>query len=295
MKGGRLVTPDQWASALSHPVAVSSEASGWRSGLIRRWAGGSGEIVQPPIDHHYVVLHLGGPKHVTRSGGGRTVSVSVQEGDLTLVPAGTQYDWKTVGPVDFVHLYVHPSRFGALIASKYDRDPASVALDEGVGICDPMLAQLMREMLEEMTVREIGAHSYLDALLDAALAQLARKHSTLGTTVQPLRSAISQQRLRRVFDYVEAHLAQSVRLDDLAAVAEFSRFHFSRSFQAAMGEPPMSYLVRRRLEKAKQLLRTSDLSVSAVAQESGLGAPSQFAALFKRATGSTPSDYRRQQ
>ena len=294
MKAGRLVTPDQWAVSLAQSLAASSDAGGWRSGLIRRWAGGSGEIVQPPMDHHYVVLHLGGPKHVTRSGGGRTVSVSVEEGALTLVPAGTKYDWTTTGPIDFVHLYVHPSRLNALIASKYDRDAAGVALDEGIGIADPMLAQLMREMLAESTAEELGAHSYLDALLDAALAHLARRHSNLVAPVQPLRSALSQQRLRRVSDYIEAHFAQPVRLDDLAAAAGLSRFHFSRSFQAAMGEAPMAYLVRRRLEEAKRLLRTSDLRVSEIAQACGLGAASQFAALFKRATGFMPSAYRRQ-
>ena len=294
MKAERLGTPDQWAAALPHPLAASSDESGWRSGLIRRWAGGSGEIVQPPIDHHYVVLHLGGPKRVTRIGGGRTVSASVQEGELTLVPAGTRYDWMTVGPIDFVHLYVHPSRLGALVASAYDQDAASVTLDEGIGISDPLLAQLMREMLDGMAAPDPGSHSYLDALMEAALAQLARKHSTLGVPVQPLRSAMSRRRLRRVCDYVEAHLSQGLRLDDLAAVAGLSRYHFSRSFQAAMGEPPMTYLARRRLEKAKALLRTSDLPVFEVGARSGLGAPSQFAALFRRATGSTPSGYRRQ-
>lgn len=294
MTAGRLATPDQYARGLQAPWVLSSEAGGWRSGLVRRWTGGSGEISQPPIDHHYVVLHLGGPKHVTRSGGGRTVSAAVGEGALTLVPAGTRYDWTTVGPIDFAHLYVHPSRFSGLIASKYDRDPTAVTLDEQVGFEDPLLSHTLREMLSQVGEVSAEAHAYLDALFDVALAQLARKHSTLGPATRIARHALAPVRLRRVIDHVEAHIGEPMALSDLAWVAGLSRFHFSRAFQNAMGETPSAYLGRRRLELAKRLLRMSDLPHAEIARRAGLGGPSQFAAAFRRRVGQTPSDYRRQ-
>ncbi len=130
----RPTTPDHWAASLrgGSPV-ISSDRSGWRSGLVRRWTDVSGEISQPPIDHHYVVLHLGGPKHVTRIGAGRTHRASVAEGALMRVPAGTRYEWITVGPIDFAHLYVHPARFNSVIAGQFGRDPTAVTLDEQVG------------------------------------------------------------------------------------------------------------------------------------------------------------------
>ncbi len=294
MTGARLGTPDHYANTLQGPPVLSSEAGGWRTGLVRRWTGVSGEISQPPIDHHYVVLHLGGPKHVTRSGGGRTISAAVDEGALTLVPAGTRYEWMTVGPIDFAHLYVHPSRLSGLIASKYDRDPTTVTLDEQVGFNDPLLSQVMREMLRQVGEANTSAHAYLDALFDVALAQLAHKHSTLGQASRAARHALAPVRLRRVIDYVEANMGETISLDDLAHVAGLSRFYFSRAFQSAMGEPPTAYLARRRLELAKRLLRMSDLSHAQIARESGHGAPSQFAATFKRQTGQTPSNFRRQ-
>jgi AraC family transcriptional regulator len=294
MSGEELATPDQYASGLATPLVLSSDQAGWRSGLVRRWTGGSGEISQPPIDHHYVVLHLGGPKHVTRSGGGRTVSACVGEGALTLVPAGTRYDWVTVGPIDFAHLYVHPSRFSGLIASRYDRDPTAVTLDEAVGFEDPLLSQTLREMLAQFGRTGPDAHAYLDALFDVALAQLAHKHSTLGAPARPARHALAPVRLRRVIDHVEANIAEPLSLERLAAVAGLSRFHFSRAFQNAIGEGPSTYLARRRLELAKRLLRTSDLPHAEVARRAGLGGASHFAAVFKRHTGQTPSAYRRQ-
>ena len=292
--GERPTSPHGWADALRRddPV-VCSESAGWRSGLVRRWTGGTGRISQPPIDHHYLVLHLGGSKKVTRRGAGRTVCTAVDEGALTLVPAGTRYEWMTVGPIDFAHLYVHPSRLNNVIASKFDRDPASVTLNEQVGFEDALLSQTLQEMLIQVECGGASSNAYLDALLDVAVNNLVHKHSTVGAATRRARHALSPIRLRRVLEVAEARLASSLTLSDLAEVAGLSRHHFSRAFQVAMGEPPMTYLARRRLEAAKRLLREGDLPLAEVGRLSGLGSPSQFASGFRRRTGLTPSDFRR--
>ena len=293
-----LTTPDHWAASFCDVSPVtSSDRTGWRSGLVRRWTDVSGEISQPPIDHHYVVLHLGGPKHVTRIGAGRTHRTSVAEGALTLVPAGTGYEWITVGPIDFAHLYVHPGRLNSIIASQFDRDPTSVTLDEQVGFEDRLLSELIREMLVHAEQEDGGASGYLDTLFDFAVAKLAHQHSTLASTQvagRSVRGALAPLPLRRVLECVEGRLAETVSLSELADVAGLSRFHFSRAFQAAMGEPPMAYLAHRRLEVAKRMLRGADLPLAEIGRRSGLGSPSQFASSFRRGTGQTPSSYRRQ-
>jgi AraC family transcriptional regulator len=294
MPGDQLATPDQYGKSLQGAPVLSSEQAGWRSGLVRRWTNVSGDIRQPPIDHHYLVLHLGGPKRVTRAGGGRTVSTPVEAGALTLVPAGTRYDWVTVGPIDFAHLYVHPSRLSSLIALKFDRDPSSVTLDERIGFEDPLLSQTMRQMLAEVGHATSASGAYLDSLFDLTVAHLAHKHSTLGRPKTSKMQALTPLRLRRAIDYVEAHIAEPISLDDLAGAAELSRFHFGRSFHNAMGEPPLTYVMRRRLEMAKRLLRTSVRPLAEIARSTGLGTPSQFAANFRRHAGQTPSSYRRQ-
>ena len=286
-------TPETWAASLGGPPAVCSDVAGWRSGLLRRWTSVPGAIRQPPIDHHYVVLHLGGPKQVTRTGEGRTVRAQVAEGALTLVPAGTRYDWSTVGPIDFAHLYVHPSRLNSFIASRFDRDPAAVTLDEQVGFEDPLLAILIREMLDQVSRPGAGSGAYLDCMLDLAVAHLAHRHSTLSGVTPPARHALAPARLRRVLSFAEQRLAEPLALADLAKVAGLSRFHFSRAFRNATGEPPLAYLTRQRVEAAKRLLRETDLPMTEVARRSGHTSPSQFATSFRRRTGQTPSHFRR--
>ena len=290
----RAVTPEAWATRLSGPPMLSSEGFGWRSGLIRRWRGTEAEMSQPPLDHHYVVLHLGGAKRVTRIGEARSVTRHVEEGALTLVPAGTRYEWRTEGPIDFAHLYVHPARLNHAIAITFDRDAAAVALHDEVGFDDPLLQQIVRAMLAEVEQHGAAGRPYLEVLFDAALATLVRRHSSAGEVKAVARHALAPVRLRRVLDYMEASLALPVSLAALAEVAGLSRFHFSRAFRSAMGEPPLAYLARRRLETAKRMLRTSETPLREVARLSGFNSPSRFADRFRRHMGVTPSDYRRQ-
>lgn len=249
---------------------------------------------QPPLDHHYLVLHLGGPKRVTRTGGGVSRTADVPVGAVTIVPAGTRYEWNTIGPIDFAHLYIHPSRLNHVIATVFDRDPTAVRLEDAVGLVDPMLTETLQAMLAEAERPAEGGRRFLEVLFDTAVATLVRRHSTAGEVTALSRHALAPVRLRRVLDHVERRLGAPLTLAELSEVAGLSRFHFSRAFAAAMGEPPLAYVGRRRLETAKRLLRETDRPVGAVGAAAGFGSPSRFAEAFRRRTGLTPSAWRRQ-
>ncbi len=289
------VTPQTWAEDLSGPPVLTSSGLGWRSGLLRRWRGVQANISQPPLDHHYLVLHLGGPKRVKRTGMNGTLAVDIGEGGVTIVPAGTRYEWQTEGPIDFAHLYIHPARLNHAISLIAGREGSARCLEEKVGVNDPLLTQLLREMLDELQHRGGEGSPYTDALFDAVLSNLASKHASASVASHaPARHALAPIRLRRVLDHIEGALGHPIDLAGLAKVAGLSRFHFSRAFHNAMGEPPLTYVQRRRLDMAKRLLRGSEMPLAQVAREIGFASASHFSDTFKRHTGLQPSQYRRQ-
>ncbi|RIQ13738.1 AraC family transcriptional regulator [Jiangella rhizosphaerae] len=98
--------------------------------------------------------------------------------------------------------------------------------------------------------------------------------------------------LDRVADVVEARLGDPLTVDDLAAAAALSPFHFARAFKASTGLAPHEYVTSRRMERAKSLLLTSRLSVPEVAYAVGLSNVSHFRRMFRRHTGFLPSDLR---
>src|SRR5215471_21344818 len=108
----------------------------------------------------------------------------------------------------------------------------------------------------------------------------------MGTDLDELR------RLRRARDRMDREYAQPLDVAALARTALMSPAHFSRQFRAAYGETPYSYLMTRRIERAKLLLRRRDMSVTDVCMAVGCTSLGSFSARFTELVGETPTAYR---
>ena len=98
--------------------------------------------------------------------------------------------------------------------------------------------------------------------------------------------------LRRVREYIDAHLENNVSLEKLAGIAGLSISYFARAFKQSQGAAPHDYLMRRRLHRALELLAGTDLPLSAIAHGLGFSDQSHFARRFRQHFGVTPSRYR---
>lgn len=96
---------------------------------------------------------------------------------------------------------------------------------------------------------------------------------------------------KRVFEFIENHLAETISISALAALVQLSPYHFARAFKQTFGLPPHRYHMSRRVERAKVLL--ADRSVTEVAIAVGYAETSSFSASFRRTTGVSPSEFRR--
>ena len=104
---------------------------------------------------------------------------------------------------------------------------------------------------------------------------------------------LPRARLRAVIEYIEEHLDVSPSLEQMAAIAHISAYHFARQFMAATGLPPHQYVILRRVERAKHLLQAGTrLSLVEVAAHAGFSDQSQFCRHFKRLVGVTPGRFR---
>jgi AraC-like DNA-binding protein len=98
--------------------------------------------------------------------------------------------------------------------------------------------------------------------------------------------------LRRARDHIDRHYAADLDLDGLARVAGLSKYHFVRCFEAAYGETPIRYLTRRRIERAQDLLRHANLTVTEICTAVGFASLGSFSARFRELVGETPTAYR---
>lgn len=98
--------------------------------------------------------------------------------------------------------------------------------------------------------------------------------------------------LRRARDLADRHYAEPLDLDLLAGTANVSKYHFARCFARTYGEAPMRYLTRRRIERAQDLLRSANLSVTEVCMLVGFSSLGSFSSRFRELVGETPTEYR---
>ncbi len=244
---------------------------------------------QPPLDHHYLVVHLGGDKRVTRAHGERALSVDVRNRGFTTVEAGSAYSWRTDGPIAFGHVYLEPAWYAELIGEGFDRDPASVTLDEEVGGYDLLIGHLLTALVHATETDDVSLMQQ-QAALEAVLHRLFEHQASVPQ--RDSRMLITSTSVRRVSDYIATNLGEVITLDELAQTAGYSRFHFARGFRAATGMPPYAFVIRKRIARACEMLGERDIPIRSIAAATGFASHAQFSSRFRQITGLAPSAFR---
>jgi transcriptional regulator GlxA family with amidase domain len=117
-------------------------------------------------------------------------------------------------------------------------------------------------------------------------------HLALLAPAPQARGGLPPAAMRRVYEYIEAHLHDSIELAELAAIAGLSIFHFARQFKQSAGVTPHYYLIRSRVERARELLASTDLSLSEIAFATGFSDQSHLTRHFRQMIGVTPGQFR---
>jgi AraC family transcriptional regulator len=104
---------------------------------------------------------------------------------------------------------------------------------------------------------------------------------------------LTVRQVRVVTDYMDSHLTEKTTISELAALVDLTRFHFIRSFRQTAGVPPHQFMIRRRVDRAKELLLEQDTPITDVAAKTGFNSAVQLTRAFRRIVGTTPSKFRR--
>ena len=241
--------------------------------------------------YHGLVLFTGGEAEgEDRLAAGETHFDGVRPGDLHVYSRARneephQSRWTT--PISFVSVMLPP---GAVADACRGLGQAYDAMDfvSRFSVDDPMLEQLLRQLARELraaTVEDL----YTEHLLQMVAAHLVRYYAAGSPPSSAPSGGLPAARLRRVRAYIDAHLGDEITVADLAAVACYSKHHFSRVFKQSTGRSPYAYVIERRMQAARrQLEARPDASVAAIGREVGYPAPSHFSRQFKAHHGCAP-------
>jgi AraC family transcriptional regulator len=151
----------------------------------------------------------------------------------------------------------------------------------------------MQAVDAELNAGNAGGNLAADSLANVLAVYLIRYVSAPRGPARDPDGRLPRRRLRAVVAYIEDHLDVGLTLEELAAIAHLSPYHFARQFRAATGQPPHQFVIARRVERARQLLQEDgDLPLAQVASRAGFSDQSQFGRHFKRVVGVTPKRFR---
>jgi AraC family transcriptional regulator len=209
--------------------------------------------------------------------------------DSVLVSGLSAIRWRvTTGPMDLLEL-----RFSAEFRSRIDH--AGWIAAAPVHIVEDELFHRIAVLLLPSTA-ESGCRNgcvFAGNLAATVIAHVDRNYGA-GSERAVANSAdrLPASVLRQIHDAIESRLSEQLRVRDLAGLACLSEFHFLRAFKRSTGMPPHQYVTARRIERAKTLLSTTDLSVAEIAWRVGFSNTSHFNAQFRKHTGATPGAWR---
>ncbi len=129
--------------------------------------------------------------------------------------------------------------------------------------------------------------------LSFATALLTR-HSSVPARLSHYRGGLSQYKLRQVTDFINDNLAASLSLADMAKLLDMGPCHFARAFKESTGVSPHQYVLRRRVERALQLLKETRVNLADIAYDLGFSSQGHFTTVFRKLVGVSPSSYREQ-
>lgn len=145
-------------------------------------------------------------------------------------------------------------------------------------------------MTAELQMQDTASIAHVDSPLSASRPWA--EITSLPDYVRP-RRGLSRRALNRACSFIAENLGERFTLDDLARQAGVSRFHFARLFRVSTGDSPMAYLVKSRIERAKQMLLQGDRPVCEIAAVLGFCDQSHLTRTFRRLTGLTPREFAR--
>jgi AraC family transcriptional regulator len=273
---------------------AASDALGWAGLEAARYRGApASEINLSPLTHHALVLVTRPPEALDLLYEGVKRHAPLPAGSISVVPAGSPSLWRWGGRKDSLHVYLEPGLVERVAAETFGLDPARLTVPPLDGLDLPHLRAAMAAVDAELAAGGAGGRLAAESLANVLAVQLIRHVLAPARTERGPAGALPPGRLRAVVEYVEEHLDAGPRLEQLAAVARLSPYHFARQFKAATGLPPHEYIISRRVERARQLLQgRGDLSLAEVAAQAGFTDQSQFSRHFKRLVGVTPRQFR---
>jgi AraC family transcriptional regulator len=247
-----------------------------------------GRMVTPRVQfenqHHVAVVWTGKVKENRRA-----LRSMESPHDTLILPFGLALEECTLSGVGFTDFAVSPS-FLRRVARETDLSDRFELLPQWA-LRDPQIEILAHAAEYEISSGLRAGNLFMESLATALAAHLLARYSSPNAAPREYRGGLSPYQLRLTRDFIEANLGEDFGLDDLAANVRMSPYYFCRLFKQSTRLSPHQFVIRERIQQARQLLEEHRFSMVEIASTLGFSDQSHFARVFRSLVGTTPKQY----
>lgn len=271
-------------------MSACSYKAGWRSLLLRAYEDppDAEAFTTPPTEDHLIVLVTNGQCNIEGLYRGKWHSAQYGAGSIGMTAPGEEVTlrWRDQPAHSTLQLHIPADALRAcaeeLFGGRALEMPHSLANEDPLQNVILCLADGLKQGFPDL---------YAESAAQFITTHLLVRHAGVRAPDEPSRDVI---RMRRVHEYMRAHVGNALTLAELGKVACVSRFHLIRMFKQVYGRTPHQCLLQLRIEEASRRLRGGKDDIAKIATDCGFASPAHFAAAFRKHIGITPRAYREQ-
>lgn len=268
---------------------LTSNGSKWSDINLASFDLPAAEMSEYSLDQYGIGINIGQGFELERVLEGTLEKGFVPPGGSCLCPSyyHQAYRWDRRNQIICLNLTPKLLSMNAIELLETDR----VELIPHFAVQDELIHQIGLALQAELRSQGNAGSLYVETMANALVVHLLRHYSTQRHQSISCNGGLPQHKLRLITDYINDYLECELSLNELAAIAQLSQYHFCRVFKQATGLKPHQYLVQQRVERAKQLLKQGEMSIAEVAIACGFTHQSHLHRHFKRLTGVTPKTW----
>lgn len=271
----------------------ASDGLGWKGVTHRSYRYTGLDVPIPPMDHVMIVRYRSGHTPMERCLDGQWTKTTCGPGDFSLLTHSEQSHWYWTQCIDVSHTYLSEALMCKVASDVMERPVAEVRLLDLLRVQDPVVVGIADAITLEAQQRGLGGALYAEALAMQLTVHLLRRYAAVTYRDAVVTGALLPSRLRRLDEYLEAHLHENISIDQMAKVAELGVWTFTRHFKSSTGRSPHEYVLDRRVERARRLLAQGLVAIKEVAAACGFSDQAHMTRVFRARLGTTPSRLRK--
>ncbi len=288
-----LIKPEELPTWVPGDILSESNGLGWKEVSQRTYRYRGQDVEIPPMSAFMLVQYRQGETPMDRQVDGRWTRTQCGPGHFSLLSRSADSHWNWTEGLVVSHVYLTDTLMNRIARDIQNKDVSQVCLHDVLQGVDPVVSHIADQLTKEAATQGPAGPLYAEALSVQLAVHLLRNYASFVSRPSSRAVGFSQRELARLEEYLEAHLHESLSLDQLAGQFGMGVWTFNRHLRESIGQPAYAFVQEKRLDRARQMLKEGSSALKQIAAACGFSDQAHMTRTFRAKLGVTPGEYRK--